>query len=108
MDRRLFGLSFFNACQRRADDLECTQSGFDAVPVAQLDRASASEAEGYRFDSCRGYSVFPAFPPTTQSCPVGSDFPYHYLGSPKTMLQIGRAFGEAVLELRGEKATKNK
>src|SRR4051812_43363794 len=27
-----------------------------AVPVAQLDRASASEAEGYRFDSCRGYS----------------------------------------------------
>jgi hypothetical protein len=34
---------------------------------------------------------------------VGSDFPYHYLGSPKTMLQIGRAFGEAVLELRGKK-----
>ncbi len=33
---------------------------------------------------------------------VGSDFPYHYLGSPKTMLQIGRAFGAAVLELRGE------
>ena len=27
-----------------------------AAPVAQLDRASASEAEGYRFDSCRGYS----------------------------------------------------
>ncbi len=26
------------------------------VPVAQLDRASASGAEGYRFDSCRGYS----------------------------------------------------
>src|SRR5262245_28081504 len=25
------------------------------VPVAQLDRASASGAEGYRFDSCRGY-----------------------------------------------------
>ncbi len=25
------------------------------VPVAQLDRASASEAEGYRFESCRGY-----------------------------------------------------
>ena len=23
------------------------------VPVAQLDRASASEAEGYRFESCR-------------------------------------------------------
>ena len=33
---------------------------------------------------------------------VGSDYPYHYLGSAKTMLQIGRAFGEAVLELRGE------
>lgn len=34
---------------------------------------------------------------------VGSDYPYHYLGSAKTMLGIGRAFGEAVLELRGEK-----
>src|SRR5262245_12624025 len=28
---------------------------FVFVPVAQLDRASASGAEGYRFDSCRGY-----------------------------------------------------
>lgn len=34
---------------------------------------------------------------------VGSDFPYHYLGSAKTMLGIGRAFGDAVLDLRGEK-----
>jgi alpha-galactosidase len=34
---------------------------------------------------------------------LGSDFPYHYLGSPKTMLRIGQAFGEATLELRGEK-----
>lgn len=34
---------------------------------------------------------------------VGSDYPYHYLGSAKTMSAIGRAFGEAVLELRGEK-----
>ncbi len=34
---------------------------------------------------------------------VGSDFPFHYLGSPKTMLRIGHAFGEAVLDLRGEK-----
>jgi hypothetical protein len=25
------------------------------VPVAQLDRASASGAEGYRFNSCRAY-----------------------------------------------------
>lgn len=25
------------------------------VPVAQLDRASASGAEGYRFEPCRGY-----------------------------------------------------
>lgn len=29
---------------------------------------------------------------------VGSDFPYHYLGSPKTMLRIGGAFGQAMLE----------
>jgi alpha-galactosidase len=34
---------------------------------------------------------------------VGSDYPYHYLGSARTMLGIGRAFGEAMLELRGEK-----
>lgn len=34
---------------------------------------------------------------------VGSDYPYHYLGSGKTMLHIGQAFGNAVLELRGEK-----
>ena len=31
---------------------------------------------------------------------VGSDFPYHYLGSVKTMCAIGRAFGQAMLELR--------
>jgi hypothetical protein len=34
---------------------------------------------------------------------VGSDFPYHYLGSARTMIRIGRAFGEAMLDLRGEK-----
>jgi alpha-galactosidase len=32
---------------------------------------------------------------------VGSDWPYHYLGSAKTMTRIGRAFGEAMLALRG-------
>ncbi len=34
---------------------------------------------------------------------VGSDYPYHYLGSAKTLCRIGKAFGEAVLELRGGK-----
>jgi alpha-galactosidase len=34
---------------------------------------------------------------------VGSDYPYHYLGSARTLCQIGRAFGKALLELRGEK-----
>jgi alpha-galactosidase len=34
---------------------------------------------------------------------VGSDYPYHYLGSPKTFLKIGQAFAEAVLDLRGQK-----
>jgi len=34
---------------------------------------------------------------------VGSDWPYHYLGSAKTMWRIGRAFGEAVIELSTEK-----
>lgn len=29
----------------------------------------------------------------------GSDYPYHYLGSAKTMCQIGKAFGAAILEL---------
>ena len=33
---------------------------------------------------------------------VGSDYPYHYLGSPKTMFKIGRALGEAVLSLQPE------
>src|SRR6266852_8668038 len=37
--------------------------GISPVPVAQLDRASASGAEGYRFDSCRGY-----FPPLLSHC----------------------------------------
>jgi len=39
---------------------------------------------------------------------VGSDFPFHYLGSPKTMLRIGHAFGESVLELRGERKINRK
>ncbi|MFO0964477.1 MAG: sialate O-acetylesterase [Gemmataceae bacterium] len=34
---------------------------------------------------------------------VGSDYPYHYLGSAKTMVHIGRAFADAILELRGKK-----
>lgn len=34
---------------------------------------------------------------------LGSDFPYHYLGSAKTMLCIGRRFGETMLEMRGDK-----
>jgi alpha-galactosidase len=34
---------------------------------------------------------------------VGSDYPYHNLGSGKTMLGIGNAFGAAMLKLCGEK-----
>jgi alpha-galactosidase len=34
---------------------------------------------------------------------VGSDYPYHYLGSAKTMLQIGKGFGEAMIALREKK-----
>jgi alpha-galactosidase len=30
---------------------------------------------------------------------VGSDYPFHYLGSAKTICLIGRAFGEAMIEL---------
>jgi hypothetical protein len=30
---------------------------------------------------------------------VGSDYPYHYLGSAKTFCRIGRAFGEGMIEL---------
>lgn len=33
---------------------------------------------------------------------VGSDRPYHYLGSCKTMFKIGEALGQSVLTLRGE------
>jgi alpha-galactosidase len=31
---------------------------------------------------------------------VGSDYPFHYLGSPHTYCQIGKALGRAVLELQ--------
>ena len=31
---------------------------------------------------------------------IGSDRPYHYLGSTITFSKIGRAFGETMLELR--------
>jgi alpha-galactosidase len=34
---------------------------------------------------------------------VGSDYPFHYLGSAKTLCRIGKALGEAMLALRGEK-----
>lgn len=34
---------------------------------------------------------------------VGSDFPYHYLGSPRTLLGIGRSLGEAAIALRERK-----
>jgi hypothetical protein len=33
---------------------------------------------------------------------VGSDFPYHYLGSPKILCAIGQASAEALLNLRGK------
>ena len=34
---------------------------------------------------------------------IGSDRPYHYLGSTITFSKIGRAFGETMLELRNGK-----
>jgi serine/threonine protein kinase len=37
---------------------------------------------------------------------VGSDHPYHYLGSAKTIVFIGRAFGEAIIELNGSSTKK--
>jgi alpha-galactosidase len=33
---------------------------------------------------------------------VGSNYGYHYYGSARTMLAIGRAFGDAMLKLRGD------
>jgi alpha-galactosidase len=34
---------------------------------------------------------------------VGSDYPFHYLGSPRTFCKIGRALAEAVIDLRLKK-----
>jgi alpha-galactosidase len=34
---------------------------------------------------------------------VGSDYPYHYLGSAKAMIRMGRGFGEAMLAMLNEK-----
>ncbi len=43
--------------------------GRSHVPVAQLDRASASGAEGYRFNSCRAYwKIKQFFKPAISSC----------------------------------------
>jgi hypothetical protein len=39
---------------------------------------------------------------------VGSDYGYHYLGSPRTMLAIGRAFGEAMIALQPGKGAGSK
>ena len=39
---------------------------------------------------------------------VGSDRPYHYLGSVKTCCNVGEAFGNAVLKLRKSAAKKKK
>ncbi len=38
---------------------------------------------------------------------VGSDRPYHYLGSPRTMCGIGGAFGKAVLQLKAPTAPRS-
>ncbi len=54
------------------------------VPVAQLDRASASEAEGYRFDPCRGY--FSISPPTRRKVMRKPD---HHSAGLVTLLAIG-------------------
>jgi hypothetical protein len=55
MARRLheMGLVAALAGQSLRKRLECGVLSWLVVPVAQLDRASASGAEGYRFDSCR-------------------------------------------------------
>ena len=52
-------------------DAKSTAISFAPVPVAQLDRVSASGAEGYRFESCRGYS---------RPCPHSAESPPWRLG----------------------------
>lgn len=42
--------------------------------------------------------------PVPEWIKVGSDLPYCYLGSARTFCQIGRAFGEAMIELCGSSA----
>ena len=42
--------------------------GFSSALVAQLDRASASEVEGYRFDPCRGYLISAIRSPPPLAC----------------------------------------
>ncbi|MED6327235.1 MAG: sialate O-acetylesterase, partial [Verrucomicrobiota bacterium] len=34
---------------------------------------------------------------------IGSDFPYHYLGSTITFTRVGQALAQTILELRNEK-----
>ena len=42
-------------------DLGYNHDGCFRAPVAQLDRASASGAEGHKFESCRAYQFFQQF-----------------------------------------------
>ena len=41
-----------------ADGFMFHNSATNRAPVAQLDRASASGAEGHRFESCRAYHLY--------------------------------------------------
>ena len=50
----------------------------------------------------RDAGVVPLREHLAESNTVGSDYPYHYLGSPKTMLAIGKAMADAMLSLRND------
>lgn len=63
-----------------------------------------------RIDTIRARNGLSAFPSIATSSPGiedvpsyvlggGSNFPYHYLGSARTMIGIGEAFGEAMIGL---------
>src|SRR5205807_6275459 len=94
--------------RKRCDIIEPIQA--NAVPVAQLDRASASEAEGYRFDSCRGYYEPRAMPFQKRADYAEARVQEYWIVNPQTesitVLRLeGTAYAEAGQFRRGESAT---
>jgi hypothetical protein len=93
-------------CRRRGQEIP--HENFLAVKAAQAKVATQfGEGRGVALVETEGFWDWEAqkeFDKGWESNPDwekwGSNFPYHYLGSPYTFLKIGQAFGDAMVKLR--------